>query len=86
MKFNEFLNEKNDDSGVEKQYDAVLNKLDKEFKAKVKETKDPIEKAFYKIILKNFVKNNSRGYSKVELLSAFKDDINWIDSDDFYDD
>ena len=45
-----------------------------------------IEKAFYKIILKNFVKGNSSGYSKVELLSAFKRDINWIDADDFYDD
>jgi|TARA_R110001606_G_C15342445_1_gene646720 hypothetical protein len=86
MKFNEFLNEKKDDKGVEKQYDAVLNKLDKEFKARVKKAKDPIEKAFYKIILKNFVKGNSSGYSKVELLSAFKRDINWIDADDFYDD
>lgn len=86
MKFNEFLNEKNDDKGVEKQYDAVLNKLDKEFKSKVSKAKDPIEKAFYKIILKNIIKKNSRGYGKVELLSAFKSDINWIDDDDFYDD
>lgn len=65
---------------MEKEYDEAVAKLIKMFTNAIAKTEKPIERGLFKIALRD-LQNKSKGYDRTSLISAFKDDINWVDED-----